>query len=109
MEPVLKPGQIIISDAWIYKDASPTVGDIVVIEHGVNNQILVKRINNWPNGERTKEGLWFITGDNSNASQDSRYFGGIASEQLIGKVKLILTDVNQLKKFEISHFLMIVN
>jgi len=109
MEPALKPGQLILSDTWIYNNVAPAVGDIVVFKHGVNNQYLVKRISNWPNGKRTKEDLWFVTGDNRNASQDSRYFGGIESEQFIGKVKLILTDVNRLQRLEITDFLTPVN
>jgi len=68
---------------------------VVVFEHGIEKKHLVKRINHWPNGETTKNNLWYVMGDNRNASQDSRYFGGITTEQLIGEVKLILIAFNK--------------
>ena len=75
----------------------PASNDIIIFEHGVRKQHLVKRINLWPSGELVKEGLWYVTGDNRRLSQDSRYFGGIATQQILGEVKLILTEFNKKK------------
>ena len=90
MEPTLKPGQFILLDTWAYYDKTPSLDDVVVFEHGIKKTHLVKRINHWPKGELTQKGLWYVIGDNRNLSQDSRYFGGIAIEQVIGEVKLVL-------------------
>jgi nickel-type superoxide dismutase maturation protease len=95
MEPTLKPGQFILVDTWIYQDRAPSLNDVVVFEHGVKKQHLVKRISPWPSGEMTKGNAWYVMGDNRAASQDSRYFGGIKTEQLIGEVKLIIFAFNK--------------
>jgi signal peptidase I len=105
MEPTLKPGQIILSDTWAYEDKSPEIGDVVTFEHGVKHKTFVKRINFWPNGDIENNGLWFVTGDNAKLSQDSRYFGGIESKQLIGKVRLILFNLNSNQKIKPNNFL----
>jgi hypothetical protein len=69
----------------------------------------VKRVSYWPNGEllkgerlksnqikskQPKENLLYVKGDNASASQDSRYFGGIPLNQVIGEVKLVLAHYN---------------
>jgi signal peptidase I len=95
MKPTLKPGQFILLDTWVYQDSAPSLNDIIVFEHGIKQQHLVKRITTWPNGDMTKKGLWYVLGDNRAASQDSRYFGGIKTEQLIGEVKLIIFAFNK--------------
>jgi signal peptidase I len=95
MHPTLKPGQFILVDTWAYQDKTPSLNDVVVFEHGVERQHLVKRINHWPTGETIKNNLWYVVGDNRNYSQDSRYFGGIASKQLIGKVTLVLIALDK--------------
>jgi len=95
MYPTLKPGEFILLDTWAYQDKTPSLNDVVVFEHGIEKQHLVKRIRPWPNGGLTKETLWYVMGDNRSSSQDSRYFGGIASEQLLGKVKLVLIALDK--------------
>ena len=37
---------------------------------------------------------WYVLGDNAQSSHDSRYFGGISNEHIMGKVKLVLTGIN---------------
>ena len=55
---------------------------------------LVKRIANWPQGQLQKNGLFYLLGDNNSASHDSRSFGGIKQENIVGKVKLVLFDID---------------
>lgn len=102
MHPTLKPGQFILLDTWAYQNEQPSLNDVVVFEHGVEKQHLVKRINYWPDGELIRNELWYVVGDNRKFSQDSRYFGGIASEQLIGKVKLVLVAFDKKKPLNID-------
>ncbi len=97
MYPTLKSGQFILVDTWAYSDVTPSINDVVIFEHGVEKMHLVKRINLWPNGKLTKKGLWYVMGDNLKFSQDSRYFGGIAIEQISGKVKLVIASIDDKK------------
>lgn len=48
----------------------------------------------WPNGSLNIDGMYYLLGDNANASEDSRRFGGIPQEQIQGKVKLVLLGIN---------------
>jgi signal peptidase I len=103
MEPTLKPGQFILLDTWAYHDNVPSLNDVVVFEHGIKKQHLVKRISLWPSAKLTKNSLlWYVTGDNRSSSQDSRYFGGVTAEQLIGEVKLVLVAFDKKKSLKID-------
>ena len=95
MYPALKPGQFILVDTWLYQQKEPKLEDVVVFNHGVNNQYLVKRITPWPTHQTVKQDYWFATGDNPPHSQDSRYFGAIKTEQLKGKVTMVLAEFDK--------------
>ncbi|WP_444919289.1 S26 family signal peptidase [Microbulbifer sp. JMSA003] len=94
MYPTLKPGQFIVLDTWIYQDRAPQPDDVVVFQRGNKGLRLVKRVALWPDGKLQHEGLWYVLGDNQGASHDSRYFGGIHTEQLAGQVKLVLLTID---------------
>jgi len=53
-------------------------GDVIVFER--NGKFLIKRI------EQITNGKYFVAGDNRRLSKDSRHFGPITKEQIIGKV-----------------------
>ena len=77
MLPTLKPGQDVLVLCWFYE---PKVGDIVVIrKHGKE---MVKRISKLLD----RKEMIFVTGDNEKESTDSRQFGPIRKDQIIGKV-----------------------
>ena len=78
MLPTLKEGQDILVFNWAYFFNKPKVGDIVVVK--VNGKEMIKRIQKY-DGRHI-----FVTGDNKNDSLDSRKFGAIKKEQIIGKV-----------------------
>jgi len=109
MMPTIKPGELILIDSWAYVEKTPLLNDVVVFEHGITKQHLVKRVTPWPEYKTPVKGIWFVTGDNSNASQDSRYFGGINSEKIKGKVKMVLFRLNDNKPFNVQLQLTTVN
>src|SRR3989344_3861020 len=75
MFPTLKEGQDILSINWF---VNPKVGDVVVIKYG--GREMVKRVEKI-DGERV-----FVVGDNPNESTDSRDFGPLNSDDIVGKV-----------------------
>lgn len=95
MHPTLKPGEFILVDTWGFQDNYPKEKEVVVFQHNTEHQWLVKRIGTWPDGQLVKDGGYFVLGDNQKASRDSRSFGSIHQEQIIGKVKLVLLGINQ--------------
>lgn len=78
MFPTLKAGQDILSFNWVYLGRKPKVGDIVVIK--VGGKELIKRVQNVLDHEV------FVTGDNQKESIDSRHFGLVEMNQIIGKL-----------------------
>jgi signal peptidase I len=81
MAPTLLPGQFILVDTWRYQSSEPEVGDVVVFPYKMYGKpsYLVKRLAPWPAGVfQPPETPWFVLGDNSSQSRDSRYFGGVS-------------------------------
>lgn len=75
MIPTLHPGQDVLSINWFI---NPKVGDIVVIKKG--GKEIVKRI------QKIDDRRIFVIGDNLNQSTDSRDFGPVNMDQVVGKV-----------------------
>ena len=82
MQPLLKPGEEILIDLNAYQKSAPEIGDIIVAFHPYrSNFSIVKRI-----VSIEKEENFFLQGDNSLESTDSRSYGAIKLDQIIGKV-----------------------
>jgi type IV secretory pathway protease TraF len=79
MIPTLKPGQRVLTRNWFYQ---PVVADLVVVR--VDGRDIIKRV------EKVEEEKLFLVGDNEKESTDSRKFGWIRLDEVIGKVVLIL-------------------
>jgi signal peptidase I len=81
MAPTLLPGQFILVDTWRYQSSEPEVGDVVVFPRQIygKSSYLVKRLAPWPAGVfKSPEKPWYVLGDNTSQSRDSRYFGGVS-------------------------------
>ncbi|MBI2599802.1 S26 family signal peptidase [Candidatus Daviesbacteria bacterium] len=77
MLPTLKNGQDILVFNW-WKLLGLKIGDIVVVKK--NRKEMVKRV-----GQMSFDHGIFVVGDNQKFSTDSRRFGPIKKEQIIGK------------------------
>ena len=78
MYPTLHPGQDVLSFNWAYLGKKPKVGDIVVVR--MNGKDMVKRV------DKVYDRTVYLTGDNQSGSTDSRDFGPVDKDQIIGKV-----------------------
>jgi signal peptidase I len=87
MEPLCKEGDFVVLDKISYFMFRPLPGDIVVLRHPQENRLLLKYILQ----ERTENGkrLYWVEGLNKNQSSDSRSFGWILREMILGKAVMI--------------------
>ncbi len=83
MYPTYRDGDEVEVDIDAYADgALPDPGDIVLATHPFKRGVhIVKRVR-----ELTAEGRVFLVGDASVESSDSRSFGALRPEQILGKV-----------------------
>lgn len=79
MYPTLKPNQDILVWCWFY---TPKLGDIVAVK--VAGKEMIKRM------QMSSDRGAFVLGDNEKESTDSRNFGWIKKDQIIGKVIYIV-------------------
>lgn len=85
MLPLLKPGDEILINPYAYQQSLPEIGDIVVTIHPQkDNLAIVKRVT-----AIAPDDNYFLTGDNLDASTDSRTWGTIKLQNIIGKVTSI--------------------
>lgn len=84
MQPALKENQSVLVSVLPYLFTSPKTSDIIAFRKPGSKTILIKRI------KRVKRRQYFAQGDNLDDSMDSRKFGMIEKENIIGKVIYIL-------------------
>lgn len=78
MLPTLKSGQTIMVDP----KAKISSGDIVLAAHPFKKSVnMIKRVESIKS-----DGRFILIGDNPNASSDSRVFGSISRDGILGKV-----------------------
>lgn len=81
MAPALSPGERVVVHRRAYRRADPAPGDLVVVRDPRDQErLLLKRI------DRRDGDAWLVLGDNSGSSTDSRAFGPVGRELIIGKV-----------------------
>jgi nickel-type superoxide dismutase maturation protease len=82
MIPTLVPGDEVLVDTRAYEKRAPVVGDIVVARRPDRQDVvLVKRV-----AAQLADGRFVLQGDNPTASTDSRAFGAVTADDLLGKV-----------------------
>ena len=92
MLPSLKPDEEVLVDLMAYRAKAPKPGDVVVVDHPQQPGFrLIKRvITVLDAGVRTSElnsdQAYWIEGDNPLASTDSRTFGPVSREVILGRV-----------------------
>lgn len=98
MEPALMPGERVLFDRLAYRDAPPRRGDVVLAEHPERPGFrIVKRVAGGP-GDTVEaegrtwtldEGEWLLLGDAPDASTDSRDFGPVSRQAMLGRGWLV--------------------
>ena len=81
MEPILRPGDYVIVNRLAYVFGNPTKNDVIVLRDPLQkDKFLIKRIADIRDSE------YFVIGDNKEISHDSRHFGPVESNSIVGKV-----------------------
>ena len=82
MAPSLSAGERVLVNRTAYWFSKPRAGDLVAVRDPRQpDRLLIKRIEAPASGDG-----WLVLGDNPGASTDSRAFGPVRREHIIGKV-----------------------
>ena len=97
MAPMLNPGELVFVRQGTYRSRSPQRGEIVAAcPASLGGKTFVKRVVGLPH-ERVRiakkewtlgEGEFFLLSDRSENSMDSRIFGPVTREELVGSIRL---------------------
>ena len=92
MEPILKHGDIVFYKEVIDRSII-SIGDIIIFNHPIKNIKLIKKIKSIKG-----QGLE-VSGENTNFSDDSNYFGLINKNSIVGLVtsKISRKSLNNIK------------
>ena len=89
MQPGYAAGDRLIVNRLAYLRGAPRVGDVVVLhdpnDHG---RLLLKRIAPSPNGDGHDPAQLWVLGDNAVESRDSRTFGPVERNRIVGRAWL---------------------
>jgi nickel-type superoxide dismutase maturation protease len=82
MATLLEPGDEVLVDPRAYRQKPPRPGDLVVARHPYRTDLLlIKRV-----ARVLENGYCALEGDNPAESTDSRAFGSLSPERILGRV-----------------------
>lgn len=81
MIPTLQPGDTLVINRFAYRHSPPKPGDILVFRDPRTQILAVKRVR-----ALAEDQYIYLTGDNQAESVDSRHFGAIRGDMVVGKV-----------------------
>lgn len=101
MVPTFESGDYLIIDEITYQFRGPERGEVIVFRYPQNpSQFFIKRVAGLPgetiNGTKLPQNEYYVLGDNTFASSDSRYWGPVKSNLIIGRAVLRLWPVSSL-------------
>jgi signal peptidase I len=90
MAPALLPGERLLFDRLVYVRDRPRAGDVVWVAHPLQPELrIVKRVAGVPgdtlDGRTLGRGEYWVLGDNTDESTDSRKFGPVRRRDLLGR------------------------
>ena len=80
MSPTFREGDKVFYKKYLINKSNLKVGQIVIFRHPLQDRIQIKRI------KQIKENCIEVIGDNSKYSTDSKSFGFVQNEKIIGIV-----------------------
>ena len=80
MSPTFKEGDLVFYRKYLENKSNLKVGQVVIFRHPIQDRIQIKRI------KQIKENCIEVIGDNSNYSNDSKSFGFVQNEKIVGIV-----------------------
>ena len=87
MRPTLIAGDVILADTWALNDRAVSIDDVIVVKRSAHSMLLVKRLKKTRFINNQME--LFIEGDNTTRSVDSRNFGWIPDDFVVGKAQFV--------------------
>ncbi len=89
MEPAFRSGDRVLVNRLAYRSRAPREGEVVVLRDPERSgHVLLKRVATAPDRLGPEPSCVYVLGDNVAESRDSRSFGAVAREQIIGKAWL---------------------
>ncbi|RJQ30750.1 signal peptidase I [Candidatus Parcubacteria bacterium] len=108
MEPTYSSGDYLIVDELSYHVRDPKKEEVIIFRYPKDpSTFFIKRIVGLPNEEITVEGRkiklkedeYFVLGDNRDQSSDSRIWGPVPKELIVGRSFIRLWPINQVSLF----------
>ena len=104
MEPLCKEGDFVLLDRLSYLIFRPRSGDVVVLSHPQEDRLILKYIVKEKVADR--HSFYWVEGLNKEGSSDSRSFGWIPREVILGKALIVRRQPQ--KEFSTGHGLRVV-
>ena len=89
MEPAFRPGDRVLVNRLAYRSRPPRAGEVVVLRDPQRERhVLLKRVADRSRSDGLAGTGVYVLGDNAAESRDSRTFGAVAAEQILGRAWL---------------------